>query len=192
MPGKLKARTTKKRGEKPKTEIVAKMPTFGAFKHGKYASELPAMCRNCQFGGNEDLPGTNQCPKYDPHPEAVCTVRKDIAEFVAKFDTTKASDLRALVDIKLKELTVSTTFSNLANMWNGEQSSAKDSAAINTWIRMAGLAKDLQPKMSVAKKIDSSEPTELSGLVNALFTPAAEEKKNGKTFDTVVEIKNDG
>ena len=189
--GALKAKVTRKKGEIAKTEITAQMQKFGAFKHGKYATDIPALCKYCQFGGNEEVGGTSQCPKYDPEPDAVCRVREDIADAVKMFNTSNAEDLRAMVDIKLKELTVSTTFMNLANMWLNDQGNSKEISAMNLWIKMAHLAKDLQPKMSVSKKLDLGEQSELSTLVNTLFTPAAESKSDdiGKG-DAVVEISN--
>ena len=186
--GKLRAKTTKKRGEKPKTEIVADLRrNYAAFKHGKF-TDVPALCKYCQFGGNKEVGGTGQCPKYDPDPEAVCRVREDISRAVAEFNSSNATDLRTLVDIKLKELTVSTTFANLASMWNDGQPNPRDIAALNTWIRLAGLAKDLQPRLSMSKKFESGDTAELSDLVSELFTPAAEAKKDDA--NTVVSISN--
>ena len=149
---------------------IKNVPAYKSYKHGRFA-KVPALCKFCIFGGNEEVGGTNQCPKYDPDPEAVCTVRGDIKKLVDQYDTRNRGGLSDFVDGMLKDLSVSVVFANTVSQWQGGTLDSKANSTLNTWIRMAQLAKELHATTKIEAKAEYK--TEMMDVANELFSPAA-------------------
>ena len=150
-----------------------KVKNYRSYKHGRF-SNVPALCKFCIYGGNEDIGGTNQCPKYDPDPEAVCTVRDDISKLVKQYDTRNRGGLADFVDGMLKELSTNVVFGSVVSQWQGGPLDARANSNLNTWIRMAHLAKELHATTKVEAKEEYKE--QFMDVVNQMFSPASKSR----------------
>ena len=151
---------------------------YNASKHLKFAKELPAFCKDCVYR-SEEAGGNGKCPKYDPDPEAVCTVRKDFVDFLSDIDTRKSSDLKSFLDFLIKEIAGNTMMTLLQGKWDGNIPGRNEIAQTNLLIKLMMAQNELADKVTISE----TQEEDPSGDVSKIFKQLVQEKRENFSED---------
>jgi len=134
---------------------------YNSVKHLKYAKDMPVMCKDCVYRA-VDVGGNGKCPKYDPDPEALCVIRKDLQEFLDDIDTRNSEDLRALLDFLAKGTFKNVMMSMFQAGWDGNIPDRNTVATVNLFLKVISTANELNDKISVTEKKTYSKEGDLA------------------------------